>query len=163
MSSLLSPQIDFVFKNIFGVEGKEPLLISFLNSLFKGNPVVKNLTLGNTDICKTRHDGKSNRLDVRATIDDGTQLDIEIQCHNTEEIPQRALNYLANLMPEVINEGESYVVSKAIGIWILGENIIKKRKAAITECYMATLPHDPEPYYIDNMRLIFIELPKFCP
>ncbi|MDR1597379.1 MAG: Rpn family recombination-promoting nuclease/putative transposase, partial [Holosporales bacterium] len=64
MSSLLSPQIDFVFKNIFGVEGKEPLLISFLNSLFKGNPVVKNLTLGNTDICKTRHDGKSNRLDV---------------------------------------------------------------------------------------------------
>ncbi|MDR1598182.1 MAG: hypothetical protein LBR89_04625, partial [Holosporales bacterium] len=25
MSSLLSPQIDFVFKNIFGVEGKEPL------------------------------------------------------------------------------------------------------------------------------------------
>ncbi|MDR2464031.1 MAG: Rpn family recombination-promoting nuclease/putative transposase, partial [Holosporales bacterium] len=163
MTDLLSPQNDFVFKQIFGVEGKEPILISFLNALFKGSPHVTSVVLTNTELSKKRPNGKTNRLDVRATLDDKTQIDIEIQNKNTYEIPARAAHYLANIMPEVIDEGDAYDEPKAIGVWITSTNIIARRKSVITEMCLATLPQDPDPetFFIDSMRLFFIELPKF--
>ncbi|MDR0753521.1 MAG: Rpn family recombination-promoting nuclease/putative transposase, partial [Holosporaceae bacterium] len=33
MTDLLDPKLDYIFKNIFGVEKNKPLLISLLNSL----------------------------------------------------------------------------------------------------------------------------------
>jgi hypothetical protein len=43
MTALLDPKLDYVFKTIFGVDDRKPLLISFLNALFKGNPHIKAL------------------------------------------------------------------------------------------------------------------------
>ncbi|MDR0640114.1 MAG: Rpn family recombination-promoting nuclease/putative transposase, partial [Holosporales bacterium] len=36
MTELLDPKLDYIFKTIFGTEDRKPLLISFLNALFKG-------------------------------------------------------------------------------------------------------------------------------
>lgn len=67
-------------------------------------------------------------------------------------------------MPHVIKSNESYKWSNVIGIWILGENVIK-RQNAISDAYMTFQPSDPDPYQVmtDNARIIFIELPKFNP
>ncbi|MDR2780936.1 MAG: Rpn family recombination-promoting nuclease/putative transposase, partial [Holosporaceae bacterium] len=94
MINLLDPKQDFVFKNIFGKEGGKPCLISLLNSLFKGNPHIKDLHFDNTDIAKILEEDKASRLDIKATAGDDTILDIEIQVKNTGEIPQRAFHYL---------------------------------------------------------------------
>ena len=161
---LLDPKQDFVFKNIFGKEENKPALISFLNALLKGNPHIKDLHLDNTDISKILEEDKASRLDVKATSDDGTKLDIEIQIKNTGEIPQRAFHYLANMMPHVVKANESYKASNVIGIWILGENATD-RQNAISEAYMTFQPSHPDPYQLmtDNARIFFIELPKFNP
>jgi predicted transposase/invertase (TIGR01784 family) len=164
MKSLLDPKQDFVFKNIFGKENGKPSLISLLNSLFNENPHIKDLSFGNTDIAKILEEDKASRLDIKATADDNTILDIEIQVRNTGEIPQRAFHYLANMMPHVVKTNESYKGPHVIGIWILGENVTN-RQNAISEAYMTFQPQDPDPYQImtDSARIFFIELQKFDP
>jgi predicted transposase/invertase (TIGR01784 family) len=164
MIDLLDPKFDYIFKTIFGVDDRKPLLISFLNALFKGSPCIKTITLENTDIAKILEKDKASRLDIKATTDDGTKLDIEIQCKNTGEIPQRAFHYLANMMPHTVKSGKSYKGPKVIGIWIMGENVTN-RQNAISDAYMTFQPSDPDPYQImtDSARIIFIELQKFNP
>jgi predicted transposase/invertase (TIGR01784 family) len=164
MTNLLDPKLDYIFKNIFGVEKNKSVLISFLNALLKGNPQIRDIQLENADIAKILEEDKASRLDIKATSDDGTLLDIEIQCRNTGEIPQRAFHYLANMMPGTVKSGASYKGPKVIGIWILGENVTD-RQNAIGEAYMTFQPLDPDPYQImtDSARIFFIELPKFNP
>jgi predicted transposase/invertase (TIGR01784 family) len=164
MTNLLDPKLDYIFKNIFGKEESKPVLLSFLNALLKGNPPIKSLQLENTDLSKILEENKASRLDVKATCDDGTKLDIEIQVKNTGEIPQRAVHYLSNMMPTIVKTNESYKGPKVIGIWILGENVTA-RQNAISEAYMTFQPQDPDPYQImtDSARIFFIELPKFNP
>jgi predicted transposase/invertase (TIGR01784 family) len=161
---LLDPKLDFVFKNIFGQEDKKSVLISFLNSLLKDNPHIKDLRFDNTDITKILEKDKASRLDIKATSDDGTKFDIEIQVKNTGEIPQRAVHYLANMMPHIVQTNESYKGPHVIGIWILGENVTE-RKNAISEAYMTFQPQHPDPYQVmtDSARIFFIELKKFNP
>ena len=107
MSDLLDPKMDYIFKTILGVDDRKPLLISFLNALFKGNPHVENITLENTDIPKILKTNKSSRLDVKASIDNGkTKIDVEIQCNNTGEIPERAFQYLSGEMPKMVHTNE---------------------------------------------------------
>jgi len=165
MTNLLDPKQDYIFKNIFGTEKNKPLLISFLNALlFEGNPTIKSLTLDNPNMEKILEEDKASRLDIRATTDDKTVLDIEIQLKNTGEIPQRAFHYLANMMPHIVKSSESYKGPNIIGIWILGENVTD-RQNAISDAYMTFQPSDPDPYQVmtDHARIIFIELPKFNP
>ncbi|MDR1597722.1 MAG: Rpn family recombination-promoting nuclease/putative transposase [Holosporales bacterium] len=89
-------------------------------------------------------------------------IDVEIQCQNTGEIPERAIRYL--FTPTQVHTGESYKGPKKIGIWILGENVTD-RYNAISEAYVTYQPNAPDPYQImtDSMRIILIELPKFDP
>jgi predicted transposase/invertase (TIGR01784 family) len=164
MTNLLDPKLDYIFKNIFGVEKNKSILISFLNALLKGNPKIRDIQLENTDIAKILEEDKASRLDIKATSDDGTLLDIEIQCRNTGEIPQRAFHYLANMMQGTVKSGASYKGPKVIGIWILGENVTD-RQNAIGEAYMTFQPQHTDPYQImtDSARIFFIELPKFNP
>ncbi|MDR2781483.1 MAG: Rpn family recombination-promoting nuclease/putative transposase [Holosporaceae bacterium] len=164
MIDLLDPKLDYIFKNIFGVEKNKPLLISLLNSLFKNNPYINDLQLENTEIERILERDKASRLDVKATTDNGTKLDIEIQVRNTGEIPQRAFHYLANMMPRAVKKGKSYNGPNVIGVWILGENVTD-RQNAISEVYMTFQPSDPDPYQImtDKARIFFVELPRFDP
>lgn len=164
MTRLLDPKLDYIFKTIFGQEDRKPLLISFLNALFKGVPTVTDITLENTDITKILETNKASRLDIKATSNDGTKLDIEIQCKNSGEIPQRAFYYLANMVPASVHSGGSYKGPSVIGIWILGEHMTD-RQNAVSDAYMTFQPSHPDPYQIltDSARIIFIELSKFNP
>lgn len=145
MGTLLDPKFDYIFKKIFGTEEGKPQLISLLNSLLKGQPYIKELTLNNPEIDKILGDDKSSRLDVKATSDDGTLFDIEIQCRNTKKIPERAVNYMANWLPQAIHSGEKYSKTKVISIWILGENVTD-RQNAISNAYMIFEKDGQDPY-----------------
>ncbi|MDR1208485.1 MAG: Rpn family recombination-promoting nuclease/putative transposase [Holosporales bacterium] len=162
VTTLLDPKLDYIFKNIFGVKKYEHLLISFLNALLKGNPLIKKLVLTNTEFPKIFKDDKACRLDVRATSNDDTEIDIEIQIKNTGEIPERACHYIANMVPGTIGANQSYKAARVIGIWILGENVINGPDA-ISEADMTFQPTAHVPYRImaDTMRIIFVEREKF--
>jgi predicted transposase/invertase (TIGR01784 family) len=164
MTYLLDPKLDYIFKNIFGTEKNKPLLVSLLNSLLKNNPHIKDLQLENTEITKILEEDKASRLDIKATSDDDTIFDIEIQVRNTGDIPQRAFHYLANMMPKAVESGESYRGAHVIGIWILGKNVTDRHNA-VSEAYMTFQLNNPDPYQIltDSARIFFVELEKFDP
>ncbi|MCX0404818.1 Rpn family recombination-promoting nuclease/putative transposase, partial [Clostridium perfringens] len=65
--TLLNPQIDFVFKKIFGTEKNKPILINFLNAVIKPTTPIKDVEIKNNDIDKDFIEDKFSRLDVKAT------------------------------------------------------------------------------------------------
>lgn len=164
MSNLLDPKQDYIFKNIFGVEKNKKLLLSLLNAILDDDPHINDLTMHNTEISKILKEDKTSRLDVRARTDTGIEIDIEIQCQNTGEIPERAAHYTARMLPRNIKSKESYRNSHVIGIWTLGENI-NDRVAPVSNVYLTYQPTDTDDPQImtECMRIITIELAKFNP
>ena len=166
--AILDIKEDFVFKQVFGVEKNKNVLMSFLNAVLRGNPKIVDLELLNTDAPKLVKDGKGIRLDVKAKVSDDTFCDIEIQCRNSNDLPERAIQYLARMLNENAKKKDSdtqdYHYPKVIGIWILGENATK-RKSAISEASMVFHKNDRDDYQImsDKARVLFIELNKFKP
>ncbi|MDR2464637.1 MAG: Rpn family recombination-promoting nuclease/putative transposase [Holosporales bacterium] len=67
-------------------------MISFLNALFNGPTHIKTITFENTGIHKILENDKASRLDIRATTDNVTKLDIDIRFDNTGEIQKRAIH-----------------------------------------------------------------------
>jgi predicted transposase/invertase (TIGR01784 family) len=88
-----------------------------------GNPFIQDITLENTDIPKDIEDGKSVRLDVRATTDDNTKIQIEIQCQDEGNIVNRAAFCQSKMLPEELCEGDEYdSLPNLISIWITNYN-----------------------------------------
>ena len=167
---LLDIKNDFVFKQVFGIEKNKNVLMSFLNAILKGKPKIIDLELLNTDTPKLVKNGLGIRLDVKAKVSDNTFVDIEIQCRNTHDIPERAIQYLARMLNENADKTENnetsrdYHYPKVIGIWILGQNVTN-RASAISEASMVFHKNDRDDYQImsNKMRVFFIELKKFKP
>ena len=65
-------------------------LVCLLNSILNGYPYIKSVKLEPTEYKKTSANGKSIRLDIAATSDDGTILNIEVQCSNEGSIVDHA-------------------------------------------------------------------------
>ena len=76
--TLLNPQIDFVFKKIFGTEKNKPILINFLNAVIKLTTPIKDVEIKNNDIDKDFIEDKFSRLDVKATTSNKEHINIEI-------------------------------------------------------------------------------------
>lgn len=161
---LLSPCSGFIFKQVFGQPGYEDVLISFLNSFIKDRSPIKSLTLKNTEIPRILDDLKTIYLDVRARANDGTEIDIEIQCIDTGEISARAAHCTANLFPMILNKGASYNESKTIRLWIFND-IVLEGTDPVSYGYNTFQPSEHDGYRVltKNFQIIFIELPKFDP
>ena len=68
-------------------------------------------------------------LDVKATLSDGTRVDIEIQVVDQYNMEQRTLYYLSRLYSEQLTEGGKYTdLNKAITINILNFNLIPNKR-----------------------------------
>ena len=159
---LFDPKEDFIFKMIFGTEENKSILISLLNSILKGRPYINDVTLENTEISKIFKDGKSSRLDILATDDNGIKYDIEMQCRKTKDIINRTLFYASKSFAKDLKKNEDYNKSRVISIWIFGENITE-RIEPISEALMTFQPYQRDKYGImtDNIRIIYLELNKY--
>ena len=159
---LFDPKEDFIFKMIFGIEENKSILISLLNSILKGRPYINDVTLENTEISKIFKDGKSSRLDILATDDNGIKYDIEMQCRKTKDIINRTLFYASKSFTKDLKENEDYNKSRVISIWIFGENITDRHEP-ISEALMTFQPYKEDTYGImsNNLRIIYLELNKY--
>ena len=183
MTTLLPPTMDFVFKKIFGNENHKEVLISFLNAIIKPTTPIVDVTLKNTEINKTSPDGKESRLDVRATLDDGKQVNIEVQNTDKKDMHKRSFFYWSKMFNGQIKQGENYSeLKKTICINILGFNFLdeedahnvyrvlnvksKKELGEYFEVHFLEIPKLPSHYslkelkdHLDMMWLSFLKLP----
>ena len=159
---LLPPKSDYVFARLFGARSHKRVLLCLLNSILNGKPHIKDITLDPTEYKKVSPDGKSIRLDIAATSDDGTRLHIEMQCVNEGDIGDRASFYQARLREPYLKEGQNYSsIPDIISIWIVAEPVTE-RKSCVHEIVSMYKDNGVDPIEIasEKMRQFIIELTK---
>ena len=159
---LLPVKNDFIFANLFGARSHKRVLVCLLNAILNGKPHINDITLDPTEYKKTSPDGKTVRLDIAATSDDGTVLHIEIQTQDEGNIGDRASFYQAVLREDELKEGQDYSdIPNIISIWIVAEPVTE-RKSCYHEIVSMYKDNGVDPIEIasEKMRQFIIELTK---
>lgn len=153
--------MDFVFKRMFGHD--KAIFIDFINSIFsdKNEKIVKSVTFTNNEITKDSLYDKESRLDVRAVLDDGSHVNIEIQIRDKDGFDKRTLYYWSKLYEQQISGGDDYLkLKKSICINVLDFNIIEKSKKFHSVFGITNLEtHEP---FLTDFEVHFLELPKLA-
>ena len=157
--TLLNPQIDFVFKKIFGTEKNKPILINFLNAVIKLTTPIKDVEIKNNDIDKDFIEDKFSRLDVKATTSNKEHINIEIQVKNEYNMIQRTLYYWSKMYSEQIQNRDNYSkLERTVCINILNFKYLKNDK--YHNAYrLKEITSNEELTALQEIH--FIELPKF--
>ena len=104
---------DFVFKKVFGKKGNESILKDLLEAILKIK--IKKIELQTeVELEKELIDDKTGVLDIEATIDDNTIIDIEMQMRNQYNMKERSLFYWAGLYYTGLKKKEEYKENKRV-------------------------------------------------
>ena len=106
MGNYINPRADWAFKRIFGNDDTKECLITFLNGLFDGEFVIKDVKFLKTE--QTRHQKKERGVifDVMCITDDGRFFIVEMQKKEQQYFVDRALYYSAKAIVEQAKQGE---------------------------------------------------------
>ncbi len=158
---LMNPKIDFVFKSIFGNENHPKVLISFLNAVLgcdETNKIVK-VQIENPNIEKESIEDKYSILDIKATANDNTKLDIEIQIKNNYDMIPRTIYYLSKLIEKQVKEKENYnTILKSVTINLLDFKLLNENER-IHNVFVYKEKETNE-ILTDLTEIHFIEFPK---
>lgn len=152
---------DFFFKNLMGNEKRSDLTLRFLNLILdrtKENEF-KKIRFLNPFFDPLTIDGKLAILDIRASIDDNSFVDIELQVARQNYMPKRSMYYLSRMYSEQMVRGEQYNELKpVVDINLLGFQLFKNEpdwhnKASFTL-------EKSKKIITDCITLHFLELPK---
>jgi len=103
-------RVDFAFKLLF-TKGESRLLISLLNAIFankKINRIVKSISIKNPFLDKEANEDKLSILDIRAELEDGTNILIEMHLHGLNELKPKTIRSWARAFAEELEAGKSY-------------------------------------------------------
>ena len=159
---LLDPKIDYVFKRIFGEKGDEDILMSLINSILKGNPVIKELELLNTEYPKEGFIRKGCHFDILAKTDNGISINIEMQYRKNRNLKDRIIYYSDRINVNEYKVGQQYGDRKIISIWVFANNFTD-RKEAISEIFPCFKENKEDKWevFTENKRIILFELQKY--
>jgi len=154
---LMKPKIDFAFKEIMM---NEKVRVGFLSAVLKLNPAdIVKTTILNTYLQKVHEEDKQGILDVRVSMNDNTEIDIEIQLAELKVWADRSLFYLSKMYAEQIKSGESYnVFKKCVSISIL-DFILFPEEMEFYSCFHIR-EDTRQSLFTDKMEFHVIELPK---
>lgn len=163
MAKYLDPKSDLTFKKVFG-EHKD-LMISFLNALLPLQPgkEVVEIEYLSSELVPDHPEKKDSIVDVRCRDNAGRQFLVEMQMYWTDAFKQRALFNTCKAYVEPVEKGEKFEDIKPIYTISLVNDIAFPELPE--EFYHVYVPmneaHDD--HTIDDMKMVFIELPKFKP
>ena len=113
---------DFFFKNLMGDEKRSNLTLRFLNLILNrtGQDAFKSIQFLKTEQDPLTKDGKLSILDVKASVDDKTFVNIELQVSRQNYIVERSMFYISRIFSEQAVRGHDYDELKpVIGINLL--------------------------------------------
>lgn len=150
---------DAFFKCLFGVKGNEMILKDFLEGILKCE--ISSVDMGvQTLLTPETINRKGGILDVKAKLEDGTKVDLEMQNVNQHNLLERAMFYYCKLYIEDLKAGKDYKeLKKTIVIFILDFNYFDDIKFCHSKWITIDDKYDSKP--MQMMEIHFIELPKF--
>ena len=99
---------DFLFKRILGTKPNKDLLIDFLNSLFNGEQVVKDVTFLNSEHVGDVHTDRKAIFDVYCENEKGEKFIVEMQNAYQTYFKDRSLYYATFPIREQAQKGEGW-------------------------------------------------------
>jgi predicted transposase/invertase (TIGR01784 family) len=108
--TLMDLRIDYAFKLLF-TKGDLRFLISLLNAIFankKIKRVIKTLDIKNPYLEKETIEDKLSILDIRAELEDGTNILIEMHMHGLGELKSKTIRSWARAYGEDLEVGKIY-------------------------------------------------------
>ena len=161
---------DYIFKRVFAYKGNESVLKDFLEALLKIE--IKGIKITNPEIIPYEKGEKRGLLDIKAEINDGTMLDVEMQMKNERNTEERVTEYMGKMISEQLQVGEDYQnLKKSIVIFITNYNFLKRNSyhsvgrmkfdKTIKDEYV-NMGYDKEDEVASKyIEVHYIELPKF--
>ena len=118
---------DYMFKNLFGINGKEENLRNLLQAILKIK--IKNVEIQNPELKRNYQKDKKGVLDVRTKLSDGTICFIEMQVKNEHNLGERATFYICKLYTSTIESGCEYVnIEKTVAIIITDFSFFNRKE-----------------------------------
>jgi len=158
----LDVKTDFAFKKVFGSEGSKDILLSFLNAIitFPGGEVIEDLIIVDPYQIPLIKGMKDTYVDVKARLDNGSTVIIEMQVLNIEGFEQRVLYNAAKTYSTQLVQGDQYqLLNPVIAITITDFTMFNEIPDYKTVFRLLEKQHLID--YSGDIELIFIELPKF--
>lgn len=155
----LKPTNDFVFKKIFGQSKNSDLLKDLLQSIL--TEIQINEVRVNKEVSLERKmiTDKLGILDVVATLNNNTKVNIEMQVKDYYNTIARSLFYGTGIFHESLESGDDYInIPRSISIWITDYNVFNE--GPFHE--RARLKRDYENIILtEKLEIHYIQLPKF--
>ena len=153
---------DLYFKRLLGDKNKKSLTLNFLNSILDrdANNYFTDITFLDKDNEPETIDGKLSKLDIRADMNDGTQIEIEVQVLPFKLMAERSLYYWSKMYAEQLGKGEWYKkLKKTIAINLLNFDYLTDEK----DWHNIYTLLNTKSYrkLTDHMEIHFVEIPKF--
>lgn len=160
--TFINPKTDYAFKKIFGSSESKDILISFLNAIiYEGNPTIEDLEIIDPNLPPKVEGLKDSSLDVKAQLADGTLVIIEMQVLNVESFGQRILYNAAKTYASQLQKGQGYrMLRPVIALTITDFEMFKNSNNLISQ-FVYKEENSNLPYPDNDIKLIFVELPKF--
>jgi predicted transposase/invertase (TIGR01784 family) len=158
----LDVKTDYAFKKVFGSEKSKPQLISFLNAIlvFQDEHRIEDLTIVDPYSIPLIKGMKDTYVDVKAVLDDGSCVIIEMQVLNVKAFEQRILYNAAKAYSTQLIPGDNYnLLNPVIALTITDFVMFPETEQLITRFKL--LEKQKLISYSDDLELVFVELPKF--
>ena len=157
----ISPKTDFAFKRIFGSNRSQKILISFLNAIVYDNQnIIQSLEIIDPYNAGYTRTLKDTYLDVRALLDNGSTVIIEMQVLNIEGFEKRVIYNLAKTYGSQLSLRTEQPRLQPFITLIITDFLLFQESGKMINKFR--FKEDTELFnYRDELTLIFLELPKF--
>jgi predicted transposase/invertase (TIGR01784 family) len=160
--TFINPKTDYAFKKIFGSSDNKGILISFLNAMiYDGNPTIEDLEIINPNLPPKITGLKDTYLDVKARLADGTLVIIEMQVLNVEFFGKRVLYNAAKTYVSQLQKGQGYGMLQPVIALTLTDFEMFENSDRVISRFVYKEETTNLRYTDNNMKLVFVELPKF--
>ncbi len=158
----LDVRTDFAFKKVFGSEGSKAILLSFLNAFdfFDGRHTITDLNIIDPYQAPKILGMKDTYVDVKAKLNDGASVIIEMQILNMPGMEQRVLYNAAKAYSTQLLKGEAYDLLNPVIALTITDFVMFNDSPAYKSVFRL-LEKERLTKYCGDIELVFIELPKF--
>lgn len=161
-SNTLNRLNDIFFKYLLGSEERKTYTLNFLNTTLNlsGDNAFKDLTFNNKEQSPLYVEGKSSILDILATTNTGTIINIEVQVCKDEYMAERALYYWSRIYGMQLQKGSAYdTLHPVISLILMDFNYFKNYQECHQSYHICNDVHKND-VLTPQFNMHFIELEK---
>ncbi len=162
MGTFIDPLTDFGFKRLFGSEPSKELLIDFLNQLFSGRKVIKDLIYNKNEQSGSVSKSRKMIFDLTCTGEQGEQFIIEVQRMRQQYFKDRAVYYTSRLIQDQPSKGGdwNYSLKEVFFIGLMDSAFEDSESPEYLHHVRLAYEKSGKEFY-NKLAFIFIEIPKF--